>query len=726
MRITSSKGFLTLALFAALAAVPGGQARGQWVQTNGPYGGEADWIIHVGPTVLSNECRSSDGGLHWVQRHPPPYFDRICWFDGKLYGLGSSADPDYVSVDSGITWQVLNTRWPFDHNVPPAFFGDVIMTAQSVRFSLDAGKTWVERDSGLPPYGLTWDGNPRDLPTYDSSIQSSCIAFIGGVAFVALRESSLGQSLGTTIYRSLDTGKHWRQCGADDGSLVTELTGSLSNLFALHSSGISRSTDSGNTWKDERIGLTDSVVETLFLSNSVLYAGTHGGGIFHSLDNGNSWIASNEGLSNLFILSFDTTGTSILAGTLSGIFRSTNEGAHWTCVGFPVVDVRNLVANGPFLLAGSYEMIAPYYKSSIYRSSDNGNVWTPIMQGIYPQCMVTENNDIFMSGEISSSYRSSGLLKSTDHGNTWQKLCFSDTAVTALSVSGSKILAGIYIQGYLYNYYAVYSSPDYGLSWSNVLSDSGYGSFTSFAIRDNVIVAAGERVFRSLDGGATWDTTSVAFDSPASPSAVWNGHAFFVSDYYSMFMSTNDGLTWSRVDSAAGWPGTYQLATYGNIVFDVGAGSCRFSSDDGSSWIQRQDNLSDSTYWGINECAAFNDGYVFVGSDNSVWRRPLSDFGISSVAQSPVPTQPEIHSFPNPFTQSTEITFATQAAGYGEVSIVNALGVEVARLFAGELGIGNHSFTWDAQVGTPAPSGIYWCVVKGDGRVETLPVALVR
>ena len=35
MRTITSKVFLMLAFFAALAAAPGGQARGQWVQTNG-------------------------------------------------------------------------------------------------------------------------------------------------------------------------------------------------------------------------------------------------------------------------------------------------------------------------------------------------------------------------------------------------------------------------------------------------------------------------------------------------------------------------------------------------------------------------------------------------------------------------------------------------------------------------------------------------------------------
>ncbi len=84
--------------------------------------------------------------------------------------------------------------------------------------------------------------------------------------------------------------------------------------------------------------------------------------------------------------------------------------------------------------------------------------------------------------------------------------------------------------------------------------------------------------------------------------------------------------------------------------------------------------------------------------------------------------------FPNPFTQSTQITFTSQSAGYAEVSIVNTLGVEVARLFSGELGAGEHSFVWNCRGALQcAPTdGVYECLVRMNGRVETLPVVLMR
>jgi hypothetical protein len=85
----------------------------------------------------------------------------------------------------------------------------------------------------------------------------------------------------------------------------------------------------------------------------------------------------------------------------------------------------------------------------------------------------------------------------------------------------------------------------------------------------------------------------------------------------------------------------------------------------------------------------------------------------------------------NPFSQSTEITFTSEAAGYADISIVNLLGEQVARLFSGELGAGEHSFLWSTPTGLP--DGTYECLVRINGQVDdrsstvqALPVVLMR
>ncbi|MDP4198876.1 MAG: hypothetical protein Q8922_15355 [Bacteroidota bacterium] len=54
---------------------------------------------------------------------------------------------------------------------------------------------------------------------------------------------------------------------------------------------------------------------------------------------------------------------------------------------------------------------------------------------------------------------------------------------------------------------------------------------------------------------------------------------------------------------------------------------------------------------------------------------------------------------------------------------MNLLGVEVARIFSGELTAGEHSFALNPS---GLPDGMYECLIRMNGHVETLPVMLSR
>jgi hypothetical protein len=87
-----------------------------------------------------------------------------------------------------------------------------------------------------------------------------------------------------------------------------------------------------------------------------------------------------------------------------------------------------------------------------------------------------------------------------------------------------------------------------------------------------------------------------------------------------------------------------------------------------------------------------------------------------------------IQTYPNPLTQSATISFSSPESGAAEVTIVNLLGLEVARIFTGELESGEHSFTWNANgsSGLPVPPGVYWCVVRMNGRTEQSAMVVER
>ncbi len=107
------------------------------------------------------------------------------------------------------------------------------------------------------------------------------------------------------------------------------------------------------------------------------------------------------------------------------------------------------------------------------------------------------------------------------------------------------------------------------------------------------------------------------------------------------------------------------------------------------------------------ECLDTGLGYLFAGGMYGLYRRPLSD--LSAVKEVPSSEQIAAQAYPNPFPTSTTIHFTASAPGFARVSVVNLLGVEVARLFEGELSAGAHSFTWNAA---DASAGTYFCLIR--------------
>jgi hypothetical protein len=93
----------------------------------------------------------------------------------------------------------------------------------------------------------------------------------------------------------------------------------------------------------------------------------------------------------------------------------------------------------------------------------------------------------------------------------------------------------------------------------------------------------------------------------------------------------------------------------------------------------------------------------------------------SDVSKIYFPPSADLQIYPNPFSQSTTISFSSPESGIAEVTIVNLLGSEVARVFSGELSAGQHIFTWDAS---GMPPDMYECVLRMNGKIQQTPIIL--
>jgi hypothetical protein len=392
---------------------------------------------------------------------------------------------------------------------------------------------------------------------------------------------------------------------------------------------------------------------------------------------------------------------------------SHNARAQWECVGGPR-SMNCFANNGENLFATSWG-------SGIFRSTDSGATWILIDSSLGDltfRSLATFAGSIFAG---SSDYH--GVFRSSDNGISWE----SDTSdmdsnifVDNIAVFGNTL----FIWGDWRGNTPISRSTDTGRTW--VPSSTQGMSFGMtrgggvFGVNGTNLFAGGTGVYLSTDNGETWNDRSNGLGgTPVSFATI--GTYLFAGSSGGVFRSSDSGGSWEAASNGIDDIDILSLATSGSNIFAVSPARIYLSTDSGNSWASV--TPLGSILGGFNYVYAA-DGYLFAGSSvDSVWRRPLSDFNNSAVSPA-TSINNSLTTYPNPFTDKTTITISPSESGVAEISVVNLLGEEVARIFNGELSAGEHSFLWDKPTGLTA--GMYECIVRMNGTSQELPLMLER
>ncbi len=282
-----------------------------------------------------------------------------------------------------------------------------------------------------------------------------------------------------------------------------------------------------------------------------------------------------------------------------------------------------------------------------------------------------------------------GIYLSTNGGLTWIKAdtvfpSLANTFITHFSMNGTNLFAGTDDSG-------VILSRNFGTTWTAVNSGLPFDSVNGYPFV-GALGVSGTNVFEGGIGGGV----------------------FLSTDNGTTWLAKNHGLTSDSLESF-GVSGT-------NVFAGTSGGHVFLTTDNGSSWNDVSEGLNLHPNDGVT-CFLVNGTYLLAGTTNGIWRRQLSEMiGVGAVTPLLSATY-TLNAYPNPFTQSTTINFTTPESGVADVSIINILGTEVARIFSGELSAEKHSFSWNANGFEP---GTYWCQIRIGGETEQIPVVLGR
>ena len=213
-------------------------------------------------------------------------------------------------------------------------------------------------------------------------------------------------------------------------------------LFALREAeGVYRSTDDGRTWVAANSGLPADHwgrvrVQTIAAgaaNPSVIYAGTDrleyrgdgpSSGLYVTDDNGATWLGPKQDVPDgevqaIAAVYVPAAGGVICVATVSGIYRSTDEGQSWSRLDWRGVDVRILS------LAVHPDNLDTIYVGTdgggLYRTENGGISWKAMNQGLDD----LDVRDIAVSGiapDLIYLGTSGGAYKSTNGGTAWTKL----------------------------------------------------------------------------------------------------------------------------------------------------------------------------------------------------------------------------------------------------------------------------------------------------------------
>jgi photosystem II stability/assembly factor-like uncharacterized protein len=659
-------------------------AQNFWQQTNGPITGIVNTIaINTNGNLYSGTnggiYRSLDNGNSWI--HLNNFMSQFTILSlafnsaGDIFA-GTYGEGLYQSTDNGNNWTILGN-------------GMNAYSVYSVTFNSE-GHIFACTSSGLfrsTDNGLSW--TLSNIPA--STVFSVAVKSNGDMYAASSYYDYESSSYEARVYLSTDNGAGWARI--NDFFFITPITSMIvnsdGNIFVVaNGEGLYRSTTSGISWV--LTNLPSSNLYTIFSDKSGnLFAGTLTG-LYKSTDNGQNWNRIINGISSNYVLTFALNSTGhIFAGTVNGVFKSTDQGNNWNIsnCGLTASRIIGLVGNP------SGSMLAGTEYSEIFRTTDKGDNWVQTnFDKLYLQVMAVNSSGGIYAATLNCMYYSS------DNGDTWtpKNNGLSDTTVTTIAFSKSgNILAGT--NG------GIFRSTDDGNSWVRIRTSAWVYSLAYNTNGDIYAGIYGGEFTRSTDNGNTWNWINPSTYMPVTSLAVNNaGNIFADAGAVGLFRSTDNGITWTVLNTGLieGSLKFVKINTAG-FIYSCTSNGVYCSTDNGDNWTNLISGLTDPR---IHSLAFSEDGFIFAGTQaTGVFRSNNPFVGIKDGNQT---TNSYLlqQNYPNPFNPSTTINYSLPKPGNVKLSIYNLLGSKVATIVDEFKPAGNYSVQFN---GSNLASGIY-------------------
>lgn len=707
----------------------------QWVQTNGPYGGNAHSLAISGNDIFAcfngEVFRSTDYGSSWNSANMTDLASNWIVADSENIFVGTGGIGIYHSTNKGVNWNTVNNGLPSFIDISNLAIIGKNLFASTLNGTVKNPKHCVYRSTNS---GSSWVSSNVGLENIEVNVFSSGQSSTGDTNIFA------GTSNG--VFVSTNNGELWSSIGLGNTNIssIAIIPNGTNNpsIFAGSIHGISLSTDTGLHWSFVNSGITDTLISALSVSYNIsgdpnIIAGTQGGNVYISNNRGRSWDIANTGLITGTwewgdrIFSFNVSGNYIYVCTIAGIFLSTNNGLNWKSVNygaaFATVNALAVASNNTV----NNTIIAGTFLSGIFLSSENGSNWVAANNGIHS----IDINALAINGKYIFAGSSTGVFLSTNNGISWDSVGLNGKEVVSLlatsdSRGNSVILAGTWDGAFI--------STNNGGIWISIgLSTNDVESLAVITDDSTIMnIYAGTRgsgIFLSTNKGASWIPKNTGLPMFSNiQNLFYHGHNLFAINEY-------DSLLYISTDKGSSWKPRLTTTSHNDIIdcltfnpesggeSDIYVGTSQglmVSKDNGLTWHSFNEGFTDINIRSL----VISGSYIYAGG-NGVWRRPLSDFvtGVKDKKNN-LPTSFSLNqNYPNPFNPTTTINYSVPKSGFVTLKVYDVLGREVTTLVNENKPIGNYSVQINAS---KLVSGIYFYRMQAGDFVQTKKLILLK
>jgi photosystem II stability/assembly factor-like uncharacterized protein len=262
-------------------------------------------------------------------------------------------------------------------------------------------------------------------------------------------------------------------------------------------------------------------------------------------------------------------------------------------------------------ISSSGNLYASVFNEGFYRSADQGNTWTKIVENNFTSqnnsgsaaCIYTDGDEIWVGTH------GAGIHYSSDAGATWNENNIGMLMAQNFSLINNNSFNNLICASAS----GAYKFGNFGWvqihnQWSYALCSNKDGVLFSFGPIHNSISES--NVYTSSDNGITWDTKSLI--GGINSADIAGGNTVFAAGT-AMHRSTDLGRTWVQVISEI--PALINIikATPEGFIFTGtdGAG-VYYSLNNGVRWYEGNAGL---TNFKVTELVVAPSGYIYIGTE---------------------------------------------------------------------------------------------------------------